>query len=100
MGTFLSVNFVTSIIKELLAGPNKDVSLSKMLESSINKEYSWFIRLVINCIGYAAVIIPVILVSLYTKKIKYLERSGKVFEAVGKKATFKEKSNIQKKKQH
>lgn len=50
----------------------------------ISKEYSWIFRFFINCLGYSCLIVPGLLIYLYTKKTKYLERAEKnvVYEIV------------------
>jgi hypothetical protein len=75
-GTFLIVYFIVNIFYDLLAGDNpRDLTLSQLAEG-VSKEYTWALRLTINCIGYSALVIPGVLIFKYTKKTKYLERAG------------------------
>lgn len=77
IGTFLIIYFVISILTEFLAGENpQNLTLSQLAEG-VSKEYTWALRLTINCIGYSALLIPGILIYKYTKHTRYLERSGK-----------------------
>lgn len=69
--------FVINIFYDFLVGDDtRNLTLSQLAEG-VSKEYAWFLRLTINCIGYSALLIPGVLVFKYTKKTKYLERSGK-----------------------
>lgn len=77
LGTLLAVYFSVNIFYSLLAGENpQKLSLSELVEG-VSKEYTWALRLIINCIGYSAVVVPGVLIYKYTKKTHYLERSGK-----------------------
>lgn len=79
IGTFLVVYFVINIFYDFLAGDNpRNLSLSQLSEG-VSKEYSWLLHLTINCIGYSLLIVPGLLIYKYTKKTKYLERSGELF---------------------
>jgi hypothetical protein len=79
-GTFLAVYLIINIFYDFLAGENpSNLSLSQLAEG-VSKEYTWALRLTINCIGYSALLIPGVLIYKYTKKTKYLERSGKNFD--------------------
>lgn len=53
IGTFLIIYFVINIFYDLLAGDNRqNLSLSQLSEG-VSKEYTWALRLTINCIGYS-----------------------------------------------
>lgn len=78
LGTLLIVSFVTTILKESLVGENQQNLTLSQLAEEVSKEYSWAIKLSINCIGYSALLIPGILIYKYTKATHYLERSGKI----------------------
>ncbi|CRK97715.1 CLUMA_CG011095, isoform A [Clunio marinus] len=75
IGTFIIVYFITNILVEFLAADNpRNLTLSQLAEG-VSKEYTWALRLIINCIGYSALFIPGILIYKYSKHTHYLERS-------------------------
>jgi hypothetical protein len=76
-GTFLIVYFIVNIFYDFLVGENPSGLTLSQLAEAVSKEYSWLLRLTINCIGYSAVVVPGFLIFKYTRKTKYLERSGK-----------------------
>jgi len=54
VGTFLIIYFIINIFYEFLAGENhENLTLSQILNEGVSKEYTWVIRLTINCIGYS-----------------------------------------------
>ncbi|XP_046419812.1 adenosine 3'-phospho 5'-phosphosulfate transporter 1 [Neodiprion virginianus] len=52
---------------------------SNVTLESITKEYSWIVRLCMNSLGYATILLPGYLVYKYVCCSKYLQRSGKGF---------------------
>ncbi len=43
----------------------------------ISKEWSWIFRFFVNSLGYGCLIVPGLLIYVYTKKTKYLERADR-----------------------
>lgn len=75
-GTFLIIYFIVNIFYDFLAEENPQSLTLSQLAEGVSKEYTWALRLTINCIGYSALLVPGVLIYKYTKKTKYLERSG------------------------
>ncbi|KAG5679666.1 hypothetical protein PVAND_009221 [Polypedilum vanderplanki] len=79
LSTFLIIYFVINILYELLAGENRQNLTLSQLTEGVSKEYTWMLRLTINCIGYSALLVPGFLIYQYIKKVHYLERSEQNF---------------------
>lgn len=75
--TLVTANFLSYIVYELVSDETTEgKSLSKIL-SQQQGDFAWLLRLFVNCFGYACVFLPLYLIYKYTKKIKYVERTGK-----------------------
>lgn len=74
----LVIHFFSDILRLSLGGYYTHATLSQLVESHSNKEYSWLLKLMANCFGYSCVFVPGYLIYKYVGRTKYLERSGKL----------------------
>lgn len=58
-----------------LGGEGTNFTLNQLIDQH-NIEYGWLLKLIINSFGYSCIFVPGILIYQYTKKTKYLERTG------------------------
>lgn len=80
----LIINFIRATLSD---STTIDQSLSQLIEQD-SEDYSWIIRLIVNCFGYSCIFIPGILIYRYTKRIKYVERSNRNFMTWAVKCCF------------
>lgn len=73
----LVIHFFSDILRLSLGGYYTHATLSQLVESHSNKEYSWLLKLMANCFGYSCVFVPGYLIYKYVGSTKYLERSEK-----------------------
>lgn len=69
---YVSANFLRL---QLAGGEDSllQLSLTQLIDLHAN-HYGWALKFVVNCMGYACVFVPGILIYKYTQKIKYLDR--------------------------
>lgn len=72
VGTLLVMYMLAGIIRMLLDGEQDSLTLSQLIDQHAI-EYGWLLKLLVNCFGYACVIVPGILIYQYTKRIQYLK---------------------------
>lgn len=77
--TFVVAHIFSYIVYETLNTENAEKQSLVELVNSKDESVSWVLRLALNCFGYSCVFAPLFLIYTYTKKIKYIERSGKYF---------------------
>ncbi|XP_004518483.1 adenosine 3'-phospho 5'-phosphosulfate transporter 1 [Ceratitis capitata] len=73
----LLIHFFSDILRLSLGGYYTHATLSQLVESHSNKEYSWLLKLMANCFGYSCVFVPGYLIYKYVVRTKYLEKSEK-----------------------
>lgn len=66
--------FVFSQIVHGIAG-SSEISLSQIINNQ-PKEYSWILRLGLNCIGYLSIFAPIYIINKYVHKTNYFDRTG------------------------
>ncbi|XP_026471486.1 adenosine 3'-phospho 5'-phosphosulfate transporter 1 isoform X2 [Ctenocephalides felis] len=54
---------------------SSEISLSQIINNQ-PKEYSWLLRLGLNCIGYVSIFGPLYIINKYVHKTNYLDRAG------------------------
>lgn len=74
--TLLVIHFFSDILRTALGG-NYDThrTLSQLVDAQA-KEYSWILKLLVNCFGYSCVFVPGFLIYKYVQRTNYLEKSG------------------------
>lgn len=72
VGTLLVMYVLAGFIRLLLDGEQTSLTLSQLIDQHAI-EYGWLLKLLVNCFGYACVIVPGILIYQYTKRIQYLK---------------------------
>uniref|UniRef100_A0A1A9UDF9 Adenosine 3'-phospho 5'-phosphosulfate transporter 1 n=1 Tax=Glossina austeni TaxID=7395 RepID=A0A1A9UDF9_GLOAU len=72
IATLLIIHFLSDILKGTLGAFHTHQTLSQLVESQA-KEYSWFLKLLVNCFGYSCVFVPGYLVYKYVQRTNYLE---------------------------
>ncbi|XP_063696926.1 adenosine 3'-phospho 5'-phosphosulfate transporter 1 [Culicoides brevitarsis] len=81
--TFLLAHLLSYIIFELINTDSEEPNFNKLLIDQ-QGDFAFVIRLFVNCLGYACIFIPLLLIYKYIKKTKYLERkeSGLLYSLV------------------
>uniref|UniRef100_U5ETI1 Adenosine 3'-phospho 5'-phosphosulfate transporter 1 n=1 Tax=Corethrella appendiculata TaxID=1370023 RepID=U5ETI1_9DIPT len=70
---------VANILHSSLSGDvstqldDAELTISQLIERK-SKDYSWMLRLSVNCFGYLCILVPGFLIYKYTNKINYLDR--------------------------
>lgn len=72
LGSISCMYLLASFIRLLLGGETSTKTLSQLIDQHGN-EYGWTLKLLLNCFGYACVIVPGLLIFQYTKRINYLK---------------------------
>lgn len=76
--TLALAHILSYTVYELISdGKDNDKNLAQLLAEQ-KGQFSFALKLLVNCFGYACVFIPLFLVYKYTKKIKYVDRGGKL----------------------
>lgn len=75
--TFALAHIVSYVVYQSLNTENDEKQTLSELVNKRHDSISWLLRLLLNCFGYACVFAPLFLIYTYTKRIKYIERSGK-----------------------
>lgn len=73
--TLLVIHFFSDILRSTLGGYDTHKTLSQLIEAQ-SKEYSWILKLLVNCFGYSCVFVPGFLIYKYVQRTNYLEKSG------------------------
>lgn len=71
-GTLFVMYLLAGLIRLLLDGEQSALTLSQLIDQHAI-EYGWLLKLLVNCFGYACVIVPGVLIYQYTKRIQYLK---------------------------
>ncbi|XP_037943004.1 adenosine 3'-phospho 5'-phosphosulfate transporter 1 [Teleopsis dalmanni] len=81
--TLLVIHFFSDLLRISLGGYYTHDTLFQLVDSHA-KEYSWLLKLLVNCFGYSCVFVPGFLIYKYVQRTNYLERSDKscVYTAV------------------
>lgn len=75
--TLLVIHLFSEILWSALGGYDSHKTLSQLIESQ-SKDYSWILKLLINCFGYSFVFVPGFLICKYVQRTNYLEKNGKL----------------------
>lgn len=75
--TLLVIHFFSDILRSALGGYDTHKTLSQLIESQ-SKDYSWILKLLVNCFGYSCVFVPGFLIYKYVQRTNYLEMNGKL----------------------
>lgn len=99
LGTLVSIFTLSNILRLYLSTNHSITASNTQYELSLTQlieqhplDYRWALKFIINCCGYSCIFVPGILIYQYTKKVKYLERCGKLNSNIFSDA---ENSNIQ-----
>ncbi|XP_065371008.1 adenosine 3'-phospho 5'-phosphosulfate transporter 1 [Calliphora vicina] len=76
--TLLVIHFFSDILRSTLGGYDTHKTLSQLIESQ-SKDYSWILKLLVNCFGYSCVFVPGFLIYKYVQRTNYLEKSDKSY---------------------
>lgn len=72
MGSISCMYLLASLVRLLLGGETSALTLSQLIDQH-GIEYGWTLKLLLNCIGYACIIVPGVLIFQYTKRTNYLK---------------------------
>ena len=73
--TIVVVHLLSNYLRLSLGGTESNLTLSQLVEQ-YSKEFSWVLKLAVNCFGYSCVFVPGFLIYKYTNRTNYLEKSG------------------------
>ncbi|XP_055851636.1 adenosine 3'-phospho 5'-phosphosulfate transporter 1 [Episyrphus balteatus] len=73
--SLLVIHFFSDLMRVSLGGYYTQKTLSQLVESQA-KEYSWFLKLTVNCFGYSCVFVPGYLIYKYVNRTSYLEKTN------------------------
>lgn len=76
--TLLVIHFFSDILRSTLGGYETHKTLSQLIEAQ-SKDYSWILKLIVNCFGYSCVFVPGFLIYKYVQRTNYLEKSDKTY---------------------
>ncbi|XP_075145069.1 adenosine 3'-phospho 5'-phosphosulfate transporter 1 [Haematobia irritans] len=77
--TLLIIHFFSDILRTALGGDyDSHRTLSQLVDAQA-KEYSWILKLLVNCFGYSCVFVPAFLIYKYVQRTNYLERGDKTY---------------------
>uniref|UniRef100_A0A336LWR1 Adenosine 3'-phospho 5'-phosphosulfate transporter 1 n=1 Tax=Culicoides sonorensis TaxID=179676 RepID=A0A336LWR1_CULSO len=72
--TFVLAHIISYVIYESIKNDTaSDENFSRLLAKQ-KGDFAFVIRLLVNCLGYACIFAPLLLIYKYTKKIKFVER--------------------------
>lgn len=71
-GSLSCMYLLASFIRLLLGGERSTMTLAHLIDQH-DIEYGWALKLLVNCFGYACVIVPGVLIYQYAKRINYLQ---------------------------
>lgn len=74
MTTLLLIHYFSDITRFLFGGFYSPENVSVLIQTQA-KEYSWFLKLLLNCFGYSCVILPGYFVIKYVQVNNYLEKN-------------------------
>ncbi|XP_061389465.1 adenosine 3'-phospho 5'-phosphosulfate transporter 1 [Musca vetustissima] len=77
--TLLVIHFFSDILRTALGGDYESHRTLSQLVDAQAKEYSWILKLLVNCFGYSCVFVPGLLIYKYVQRTNYLEKSDKTY---------------------
>lgn len=76
LASLLVIHFFSDLMRVSLGGYYTHETLSQLINSQA-KEYSWLLKLIINCFGYSCVFVPGYLIYKYVIHTNYLEKTSR-----------------------
>ncbi|XP_059611624.1 adenosine 3'-phospho 5'-phosphosulfate transporter 1 [Phlebotomus argentipes] len=75
IATLGCIHILSNFMRLYFGGEYSDLTLSQLVDTHA-KEYGWILKLGLNCFGYSCIFLPGFLIYKYTKRVRYLEKSG------------------------
>lgn len=73
--SLLVIHFFSDLMRISLGGYYTHETLSQLIDSQA-KEYSWLLKLIVNCFGYSCVFVPGYLIYKYVIRTNYLDKTS------------------------